>query len=215
MLAVVAISANAMAQDSEAEKRASAECPGFVSFYKAHAKGKSPLPWPIERTADPELREALLEMAREDQRARQSADGGPPPMAHMLRVDAANLPRIEVIVAMYGFPRRVQVGGDGVGAAWLLVQHAANDPAFQARVLAEIEPRVKEGEVSGENYALLADRVRMLAEHKPQLYGSQLRYEKGRYAPAPIDDPMQVDERRAAFGMPPLRDYVCFVNAMH
>jgi hypothetical protein len=35
----------------------------------------------------------------------------------------------------------------------------------------------------------------------------------GRYAPAPIEDPEHIDERRAALGMSPYKDYLAlFAN---
>jgi hypothetical protein len=50
---------------------------------------------------------------------------------HLQAVDAANTARMKRIVAERGWPGRSLVGDDGAQAAWLLVQHADHDPAFQ------------------------------------------------------------------------------------
>lgn len=48
-----------------------------------------------------------------------------------------------------------------------------------------------------------------IADGLPQLYGTQLRrVNDSALEPLPIEDPDHVDERRAAFGLGPLRDYV-------
>ncbi|MDA3914881.1 hypothetical protein [Oleiagrimonas sp.] len=56
------------------------------------------------------------------------------------RVDKANLVWLKRQVAAHGFPTLERVGVNGIDAAWLLTQHAARDPAFQAEVLAQLKP---------------------------------------------------------------------------
>jgi hypothetical protein len=91
---------------------------------------------------DPGLREELLHMAATDQDARQRLDCHPrrdggmseqelAAAEHLQAVDAANTARMKRIVAERGWPGRSLVGDDGAQAAWLLVQHADHDPAFQ------------------------------------------------------------------------------------
>jgi uncharacterized protein DUF6624 len=54
--------------------------------------------------------------------------------------------------------------------------------------------------------ACLEDRSRMF-EGKPQLYGTQYDWdENGEMSPLPIEDPDQVDERRAVLGLIPLAE---------
>ncbi|MEP6939159.1 MAG: DUF6624 domain-containing protein [Rudaea sp.] len=207
----------AYAQDDATEQRAIDACPGFARWVEAHKAGARRSQGTAEVAAPslPALRAELLAMQADDQRVRQAPEGGPPPMQPLLDVDAKHLPRIEAIVAQRGFPTRAQVGGDGVTAAWLLVQHATRDPAFQARVLKQLEPRVQTGEFGGEQFAMLIDRVLRLKAHEPQRYGSQLDYIDGKYVVGPLEDPAHVDVRRAQLRMAPLRDYVCFVNALY
>jgi hypothetical protein len=61
---------------------------------------------------------------------------------------------------------------------------------------------------------MLADRV---AVHRgqPQRYGTQAKLLDGRMVLDPIADSAHVDERRAALGMPPLREYVRVLDSMY
>lgn len=162
----------------------------------------------------PGLRTELLRMSEKDQTARLGDLNDPQTAKRMLAVDARNLPRIVKIIAEHGFPTTEMVGRDGFNAAWLLVQHADADPAFQQRVL---ESLVATHQVGGEQLALLTDRV-LRAQGKPQRYGSQFTAgdEGGQWIPQPIEEPVsEVDKRRALLGMMPLADYGCTINAMY
>jgi hypothetical protein len=166
--------------------------------------------------SEPALRDELLRMADEDQAARRDIPPNPneSQIGKLLKTDASNLARIEAIVKRWGFPLNTLVGDDGVAAAFLLVQHAS-DKAFQARVLRQLEPRVKTGHISGDQFALLTDRV-LVEQGKPQIYGTQLKgVEGGELKLAPIDAALEVDQRRREMGMPPLADYLCVVKAAY
>ncbi|WP_375165381.1 DUF6624 domain-containing protein, partial [Paenibacillus taichungensis] len=58
-----------------------------------------------------------------------------------------------------GFPTRDMAGIDGVSRAFLLVQHADEDPAFQRRALELAKPSMESRGMSRRQYAMLADRV--------------------------------------------------------
>jgi len=131
-------------------------------------------------------------------------------MQQMGVVDRANTARLKVLFASCGFPDRDQHGEQAQGDAWLLVQHADHDVAFQKHVLSLLETMAAQrGEPLRPSFAYLADRV-AVAEGRPQLYGTQLM------APAeqpcnfdfdPMDDREKVEARRAALGLPPLAIY--------
>jgi hypothetical protein len=84
-------------------------------------------------------------------------------------------------------------------AAWSIVQHQTNDPAFMADMLARMTSAVKERQVDPGNYALLTDRVAMLQNRK-QEYGSQFVCVDHHWSLYPLEDPASVDERRMAIG---------------
>lgn len=50
-------------------------------------------------------------------------------------------------------------GADADTAAWLIVQHARYDTAFQQEVVAMLEPLLESGETKGGNFAMLYDQA--------------------------------------------------------
>ncbi len=87
----------------------------------------------------------------------------------------------------------------------LIVQHS--DLEQWRRFVPVMEKLAAQGEVRGGDYALMYDRL-ALNEKRPQRYGSQMTCQAGRYAPAPIEDPDHIDDRRAALHMGPYKDYL-------
>lgn len=68
---------------------------------------------------------------------------------------------------------------------------------------------VKNKKASGSSLALLEDRV-ALGEGKRQIFGSQIGRdtETGKYFVLPLEDPDNVDKKRAEVGLGLLADYV-------
>jgi hypothetical protein len=93
------------------------------------------------------------------------------------------------------------VGVDGEDAAWRIAQ--LGDVGLQRRCLEHLEIAVDNGDADPAHYACLVDRLRM-ADGQPQLYGSQFVVRDEELAPWPIEDPVHVDDRRAAMNLPPL-----------
>ena len=97
--------------------------------------------------------------------------------------------------------------------AWLLVQHADLDPAFQKQVLVILEQLYPTGETSPKDYAYLFDRVaaswsvpilRVL-----QRYGTQgICTGPSTWQPIAMEDPIHIDERRATVRLGPEADYM-------
>lgn len=192
----------------EAHARA---CPGIAEWEATMATKGAALSQPTQ----PDLRLRLLKMAEDDQAARAFFGRGLPPsqqeIAEVHRVDARNMPRIKEIVRTGGYPRISEVGRGGSQAAFLLVQHADADPDFQAEVLAAIQPLLQQHEVTGEHVALLTDRV-LVAQGKPQRYGTQFQTLDGRNVLTQVEDPAGLDARRAAMDMFPIRSYACVME---
>lgn len=162
------------------------------------------------RATDPRLRGELLQMVKEDQAVRDAwvAAGLDDKAAadRLQAVDARNTTRMKAIVADHGWPTVAMVGPDGVKAAFLLVQHADGDPAFQAACLPHVEAAAARGELEKQHVALLTDRV-LLARGEPQRYGTQFESQDGDWVPQPIADPANVDARRAQMELMPLAEY--------
>jgi hypothetical protein len=176
---------------------------------------------------DEPLRQELLRRAAEDQEARRKwqawwdehAKGGTVPgkpedvpvIREGIEIDRRNTARMKEIVARHGWPGIRLVGEDGANAAWLLVQHADQDPVFQKPCLGLMEEAARKGDASKRHLAYLTDRV-LVAEKKKQRYGTQLYYQNGQLVPQPIEDVANVDKRRAGAGLEPLAEYLRFAR---
>jgi hypothetical protein len=125
--------------------------------------------------------------------------------AATIKADRENTQWLREIVERHGWPTRTQVGARAASAAWLLVQHADAEPKFQRQCL-DLMAALPAGEVEPKNVAYLTDRV-LLAEGKPQRYGTQFDFVAGKLQPKPIEDEDHVDQRRAEVGLQPLAEY--------
>lgn len=121
--------------------------------------------------------------------------------------DHANTAWLKEIVVTKGWPRRSEVGETAARRAWLLVQHADADPAFQVRALRLMEPLVKTGEASARDFAYLYDRV-MLKLIGRQRYGTQLTCGAGGLVPLPLEDEGAVEGRRREAGLGTVAEHV-------
>lgn len=121
--------------------------------------------------------------------------------------DSLNLIKIKAILDTYGWLGADVVGSHGNSALFLVIQHS--DQATQEKYLPMMRAAVKNGKAQGSSFALLEDRV-ALGQGKKQIYGSQIgrNTETNLYYVLPLEDPDNVDNRRAGVGLPPLADYV-------
>lgn len=156
------------------------------------------------------LRRELLALAAEDQRVRAELeaegtlyDGYHPRMEAVHRRNAA---RLRELLAVHGWPGRSRVGDDGAEAAWLVVQHAIGEPAFQRASLVRLREAVARGEAPAWQAAMLEDRIAVL-EGRPQRYGTQLEHDADGWPRAcKTEDPDGLDERRQAVGLEPMAE---------
>ena len=154
---------------------------------------------------DPALRREILALVAEDQKARFAAiekRDDPAAREAVAAIDRKATARMKEILAKHGWPGRQLVGDDGSRGAWLLVQHADADVAFQKQCLALLEKAVAAGDADAQSHAYLYDRV-AVAEGRPQRWGTQFRDGE----PQPIEDAANVDARRAAIGLPTMAEY--------
>jgi hypothetical protein len=177
----------------------------------------------------PSLRQELLAMEKEDQEVRTSVfralgekgitPGDNKPITDfalmqvlleqtgkLAAVDQKNRTRLKEVVDKHGWPGKSLAGKDGAHAAWLLVQHADADLAFQKRCL-DLMKAAPKGDVEAQDIAYLTDRV-LVAQKKKQVYGTQLHRQGAKLTPQPIEDEANVDKRRAEVGLGPLAEYL-------
>ena len=125
-------------------------------------------------------------------------------IATMNEKDSINLIKVKAILDQYGWLGSDIVGGQGNQTIFLVIQHA--DLRTQEKYLPMMQEAVRHGKAKGSHLALLIDRVEMY-NGRPQIYGSQLNGENGKYKFYPILDEANVNKRRAEVGLEPLEEY--------
>jgi hypothetical protein len=128
-------------------------------------------------------------------------------------MDTENTAELKRLMARWGWFSSARFGVQTEQSAWLIVQHADQDPQFQREVLGILEPLVQRGEVSGKTYAYLYDRVATSfkdpSRARPQRYGTQGHcVGTGAWEPFPVEDPEHLDERRKSVALPPEAEYI-------
>ena len=115
--------------------------------------------------------------------------------------DVIDQQELKALIPRDGWFKKSIYGKTGTKAAFLIVQHAGNDPALMQRTLVKIGQYVKIGEADGDMYALMYDRVALTINHGQQRYGTQVDCSSGIWAPFSLEDPPSLDKRRAAIGL--------------
>lgn len=120
-------------------------------------------------------------------------------------VDSINLVFISKILDERGWLGSNIVGKDGNHALFLVIQHS--NQKTQEKYLPMMREAVKNGNAESGSLAYLEDRV-ALHQGKKQIYGSQYWTDEstGKDFMFPLEDPENVDKRRAEVGLPPLSD---------
>lgn len=131
----------------------------------------------------------------------------------MKKIDHENTKWLKEIIEKQGWLTISMVAKDGAQSAWLLVQHADDDPKFQRHCL-DLMTKSPRHEVSQSNLAYLTDRV-LLAEGKKQLYGTQFATIDGKMQPRPLEDEKNVDKRRAEMGLSTLEEYARVIRQQY
>lgn len=119
--------------------------------------------------------------------------------------DSVNVIKVTAILDKYGWLGADEVGSEGNQALFLVIQHA--DIEVQQKYLPVMREAVKNKKANSSALALLEDRVALRMGGK-QIYGSQIeRDEEGKFHVSALEDPENVDKRRAEVGLPPLSEY--------
>lgn len=127
----------------------------------------------------------------------------------MSAVDLEGTRRLKLLLAARGerWPAIGEAGAEASKNAWLLVQHADLDPAFQERALELIRPLAEVGQVDRADAAYLEDRV-AVKKGVPQRFGTQVECRGGRPVPqGPEVDLAALDANRASVGLGPWGAY--------
>lgn len=125
----------------------------------------------------------------------------------MGKKDSINLIRVMKILDEKGWVGKDVVGSQANQTLYLVIQHS--DLKYQQKYLPMMRDAVKKGNATPGNLAYLEDRV-ALREGKKQIYGSQIATNSitKKSFVSPLEDPDNVDKRRAEVGLGPITDYV-------
>ncbi len=127
----------------------------------------------------------------------------------LMAADKAGQDLVFALLARCGWPERGALSGRAADAIWLVIQHANLESQLRFRQMAE--QAVRDQKLRPQQYALLIDRIRT-RQGQPQLYGSQLETvattDGARTVMLPIEDEVNLDQRRAALGLGPICEYI-------
>lgn len=134
--------------------------------------------------------------------------------ASVRHVRETNLAAFRAFFQKSGWPSIDRYGEDADQAAFLIVQHADDDVAFQQAMLAAIGPLAEAGKTAPSQYALLYDRVQV-NQGRPQRFGTQGDCQQGQWKPNPVDAPQDLDALRVRYRLPPMAEYAASNTAMY
>ncbi len=125
--------------------------------------------------------------------------------ANAVMTDARATVALRDLLDTWDWIDRHRFGASVSSHAWILAQHADDHPDFQREVLGRMEPYLENGGVRPRDYAYLWDRV-AVNTGRLQRYGTQPMgacNADGTLDLKPMEDPEQVDVRRATVGLGP------------
>ncbi len=161
-------------------------------------------------SANATLRTQLLTMLQQDQTARgltgaKSATTGPAVASNLAEIDGVLTQQLKNIVTQHGWPTIALVGPDASKAATLLVGHTT-DQAWRKSLLPQLTTLADRREIDPAQLAIVIDK-QLVAEGKPQRYGTQFKVVDGQMAMISVEDPGGLDSLRARALLPPLDTY--------
>jgi hypothetical protein len=154
---------------------------------------------------DAPLREQLLKMYSTDQGARGFSGAALVSMKDLAATDAQLTLELKQIVDQKGWPTIALVGIEASNAAITVLTHSA-DHAWQLHLLPTLEELADAGKIDPSTLALVVDKE-LVSEGKLQRYGSQFKAVSGGMAMYGVEDPDQLDQRRAKAMLAPMAVY--------
>jgi hypothetical protein len=172
----------------------------------------------LSKTESDSLATVLLRIGQADQQDRNQLEqmaaqfGGDSPQmkalfGHMKQTDSLNFMEVNRILTRYGWLSPSSIGPDANRTLFMVIQHA--DLAAQEKYVLMMTQAVKEGSLKAASFALFQDRM-ALRKGQKQIYGSQVAWnmKTNHYYVMAIENPDQVDLRRAKVGLVPIAVYL-------
>jgi VWFA-related protein len=152
----------------------------------------------------------LREQRRKTLRESLKADSAEKLQRRASEVRGKNEENLCQILKEYGWPTRSLVGADGVTATLYLLENSAS-LQLQIDLFPVVVASVKRGDLGKADFADFFDRVRVRSGLR-QLFGTQARISNGVLVLDPIEGENHVDDRRRQYDLPPLADYLRFLE---
>lgn len=146
------------------------------------------------------IQEILDHVYRTDQESRQQGRLD-------VHQDEKNQQVVVSIIEQCGFPTLEEHGYTSVQAVFLVIQHAGKK--LRQKYFPLIKQSADRGDISWATVALMEDRI-LMDNGQKQKYGSQLTRVNGsaQWVVHPIEDPENVNTRRAAVGLVSIEEYL-------
>ncbi|MEX2232547.1 MAG: DUF6624 domain-containing protein [Cyclobacteriaceae bacterium] len=121
-------------------------------------------------------------------------------------IDRDNQIKVISIIEKCGWPTKEKVGEKGMESVFLVIQHASKK--IRATYFPLIKQSAEKGDLKLGAVALMEDRM-LMENGQKQKYGSQLvRTGDGPLTLYPIEDPENINKRRAAMGLGSIEEYL-------
>ena len=177
-----------------------------------HASGNQ------SETGNAALRTQLLTMLQQDQTARglagaQSTTTGPAMASNLTEIDAVLTKQLKDIVSQHGWPTIALVGPDASKAATLLLGHTT-DLGWRRSLMPQLTTLADQRQIDPAQLAIVIDK-QLVAEGKPQRYGTQFKMVDGQMAMISVEDPGGLDNLRSRALLPPMDAYKATLARMY
>ena len=163
------------------------------------------------------LRDQLLKLGENDQKRFQDSIGDSVKSDALLkRIQISNLKNTAglcLLLKEFGWPTADVAGNEGVAAAFALLRNSSS-PRLQIDLLPVIVAAAKKGEILKPEFAGYFDRLRLAVGEK-QLFGTQATIQDGFLVLYPIEAEAQVDARRKQYNLPPLSEYIKYLQSVY
>lgn len=178
----------------------------------------APLTHAAAPSATAALHDQLFTMLQQDQTARglagaQASTTGPAVASNLAEIDAVLTKQLKDIVAQHGWPTIALVGPDASKAATLLLGHTT-DLAWRKSLMPQLTTLADRREIDPAQLAIVIDK-QLVAEGRPQRYGTQFKMVDGQMAMISVEDPGGLDTLRARALLPPMDTYKATLARMY
>jgi hypothetical protein len=122
-------------------------------------------------------------------------------------IDKKNQQIVVSTIEKCGFPSVEKHGYKSVETVFLVIQHAGK--SLREKYFPQIKKSADQGDLQWSKVALMEDRM-LMDKGEKQKFGSQVHKKNGsdKWALYPIEDPQNVNKRRAQVGLDPIEEYL-------